>query len=82
MNLSLPLLSNFLLAITLAKTEDKETPLMEFIQVSFLVPRAGQRRMKKGLEEQLEGIQAITELLLYAGYLMCMLSLELVLLWG
>lgn len=82
MNLSLLLLSNFLLAITLAKTEDKEAQLMDFIQVSFLVPRAGRRRMKKALEEQLEGIQAIIELLLYAGYLMCMLSLELVLLWG
>lgn len=64
MNLSLLLLSNCLLAITLAKTEDKEAQLMDFIQVSFLVPRAGRRRMKKALEEQLEGIQAITELLL------------------
>lgn len=38
MNPSLLLLSNFLLVIALAKTEDKEAQLMQFIRVSLLGP--------------------------------------------
>ena len=40
-----PLLpSAFLLAITLAKTEDKEAQLMEYIKVNLLVLRGGQKK--------------------------------------
>ena len=43
-----PLLpSAFLLAITLAKTEDKEAQLMEYIKVNLLVLRGGQKKKKK-----------------------------------
>jgi len=72
LDLSLLLLFDFLLAITLAKTEDKETQLMQFIKVSLLVCRAGDKKKEKALTGQQY----------CAGYFMCMMSLKLMLLWG
>lgn len=44
MDLSLQLLSSFLLVITLAKTGVKKAQLIEFVKVSLLVCRAGGKK--------------------------------------
>lgn len=58
-NEALRLLSKFLLVITLAKTEDKEAQLMQFLKISVLGPSAGQRRMKKAPERESEDNQEL-----------------------
>lgn len=58
-NEALRLLPKFLLVITLAKTEDKEAQLMQFLKISVLGPSAGQRRMKKAPERESEDNQEL-----------------------